>query len=246
MLKLTCFFRMKCLIFLFFIGCDRQIVNLSSESPEWCFHHFHTRSDFENYITLHEDYADSASSSHSMQLLGCAYYQKGDFLNAVKWLASSYQAGEKSSAAALSAIYLKEGSLDKAESWQKAITVETDQVRWLNVIEKIKKYQKFNDTTYLAEAYQALEYKINYEGSTDMTEGLLSVMSDLLDQEDDCQNKASSACSVSNFNERKSYLYILAEGALAVMVPFVPQSWKTAPLPEEETSSSKNNKEETV
>ena len=246
MLRLTCFFRMKCLIFLFFIGCDSQIVNLSSESPEWCFHHFNTRSDFENYITLHENYASDSSSSHSMQLLGCAYYQKGDFLNAVKWLTSSYQAGAKSSAAALTAIYLKEGSLDKSDSWQKAITVETDQVRWLSVIEKIKKYQKLNHTAYLAEAYQALEYKINYEGSTDMTEGLLTVMSDLLDQEKDCQNQASGSCSVSNFNERKNYLFILAEGALAVMVPFVPQSWKAALPPEEEISSPKKNQEETV
>lgn len=217
------------LLFVFFCSCTNNTVSLSSATPGWCFYNFENRSTFDNYIVVHESSVKNSNNVNSMQLLGCAYYQKGDLLMAEKWLTNAYSAGDKGSSTALTAIYLKEGNLRRAATWGREIQVETDHVRWLRVVEEIKNYQKFDNVTYLKRAYDALNYKINYEGQTGMTVQLLNVINDLLEQEQVCRDLTSPDCSVFDFNERKNYIYILSEGVLAVMIPSVPLAWRYDP-----------------
>ena len=116
---------------------------------------------FHNYIANHEKYAEEGNPS-SMRLLGCAYYQQGNILLAEQWLTQAYEKGKAGSAAALTAIYLKEGDLGKAGVWSQNITLETDLVRWLRVIDSLERYRVFEDVNYLTQAQTALRHKLNY------------------------------------------------------------------------------------
>ena len=230
---------MKRLIFLLFL-CGCHTVQYS-EQPGWCFIRFHDRQSFFNYMAAHEKYATNGGNINSMQLLGCAYYQKGDLASAEKWLKEAHTQGDEGAATALTAIYLKEEQPDLASTWKGHITTETDRVRWLYVIGHLERYRQTNATFALNLAHQALANKIHYEGSTEMTTQLLNFIKDLVKAENECNN-TNSECSLVTFNEKKNYMHIFSRGALAEMIPSVPISWNYEPneigvLPEENTIS---------
>ena len=231
-------------VLIFSMGCTNSYTTslLSLDSPGWCFFSYDDSITFNDYMAFHEANVKSVNDINSMQLLGCAYYQKGDIALAEKWLVSAYEAGQEEAPTALTAIYLKEGDLQKASLWHKQIADETDHVRWLKVVEQIKKYKKYDKEVYLSQAYTALNYKINYEGPTSMTSQLLEIMNYIIEQSPYCTEPVSVDCRVSDFNEKKNYIYVLAEGVLSVMVPSVPLAWnfengESAPVPVAEAES---------
>ena len=214
---------MKRLVFLllFSVSCAENTEYLSLEVADWCFIEFQDTVTFHNYIANHEKYAEEGNPS-SMRLLGCAYYQQGNILLAEQWLTQAYEQGKAGSAAALTAIYLKEGDLGKAGVWSQNITLETDLVRWLRVIDSLERYRVFEDVNYLTQAQTALKSKLNYEGETDMTVNWLGTITDLIQEEQKCQQ---FECSEVNFKESKQNVYIFSKGILSMLVPANPLKW---------------------
>ena len=243
-----CFFWINCL-FLAAAGCNADhnyITSYSTEEAQWCFHEFEDRAVFEDFVSINKDSAKGASDVGSMEFLGCAYYQQGDLKNAEKWLTEAYKMGGLRAPAALSAIYLKEGDLGQAEAWMDRVNVETNLVRWVKVIGEIKKYEKYDNPTYLLRAQNELSEKINYEGSTHMTTDFLAKMNTLLEQTIECRNashlpECSSAEFRESFDEGKNYMDIMAKGLLAQMVPVVPKSW-LYPVEEEQQKQQARTK----
>ena len=214
---------MKRLVFLllFTISCAENTELLSLEFTNWCFIQFQDAVTFNNYITNHEKYAEEGDPS-SMRLLGCAYYQQGNILLAEQWLTQAYEKGKAGSAAALTAIYLKEGDLEKAGVWSQNITLETDLVRWLKVVDSLERYRAFEDVNYLIQAQTALKRKLNYEGETEMTVNWLATITDLIQDEERCQK---FECSEMSFRESKQNVSIFSKGILSMLIPANPLKW---------------------
>jgi len=213
----------KVFIFLFFLGCNS--VQLNSESfDDWCFPNFENRDKFFEYLNIHEEYARNENDVESMRLVGCAYYQKGNLDLAEQWLNEAYQHGHKGVPVDLTAIYLKEGDLERALAWKRENTLETDLIRWLNIIEPIERYEQSNQRMYLHEAGAMLKHKIQHEGETPMTLELMRVIEDLLEEEASCAVE-NSDCSYADRDEKKAYVYMLSQGILSSMVPDTPKSW---------------------
>ena len=214
---------MKRLVFLLFfaISCGQNTELLSLETAGWCFIEFQDSVTFNNYIAHHEKYAEEGNPS-SMRLLGCAYYQQGDLLLTEQWLTQAYEKGKARSASALTAIYLKEGDLEKAGRWIQNIVLETDIVRWLKVVDAIERYLAFEDVNYLIQAQTSLKRKLNYEGDTLMTLQWLMVITDLIQDEEKCQK---FECSEADLVESKQNLSIFSKGILSMLVPANPLKW---------------------
>ena len=218
-------FFVKLILFVpFLYGCNYS-TSFSSEAVNWCFYDFSNRSRLDNYVAIYEKSSKGANNATSMKLLGCVYYQKGALLEAEQWLTTAYQEGGEGAASALTAMYLKEGDLKKASLWNKEISTETNQVRWMKVVIELKRYKETGRDIYLIRARMALEDKMNFEGSTDMMVNLLSVIDGLIDPV--CGDDAE--CSVVDIEEKKYYLDTLSEGILVKLVPSVPLAWKYEP-----------------
>jgi len=216
---------MKRLIFaLFFIGCS-QTTQLNSENIEWCFIDFRDSVFFQEYIEAHKGYAERGNPK-SMKLLGCAYYQKGDLKEAQEWLIQSYELGEEDASVALSAIYLKEGDMNQSLFWGGQILDETPYVRWIHILRYLESYQLSERTSDLENALGALRNKINQEGETEMTLGLIDAIDSVIIEAEECRD---SDCVVINFEEKKRYLQVFSRGALSLLIPSNPLSWNYEP-----------------
>ena len=224
--------RLFCLLLL--TACSTHTQIYSSEGFDGCFIDFKNPITFTNYIETHEEYAENGNSN-SMKLLGCAYYQKGEWLLAEKWLYESFNRGNTDSATALTAMYLKEGDIVQAVTWSQQVPLETDLVRWLKVLIALETYKESDDLTDLIQAKTALQNKINYEGETAMTLSLLDSMEQLIDESRKC---SVSQCSITNVNDLKSHLTIVSTGALSTLIPSPPLKWNTDPEEAETTPLS--------
>ena len=214
----------KVSVFLFFLGCGST--NLESRSStHWCFTKFEDRDNFFEYLNAHEENAENKGNVESMRLVGCAYYQKGDLNLAEQWLNEAYQNGHENVPVDLTAIYLKEGDLDRALNWKRENTLKpTERTRWLDVIAPIERYGKSNMRIYLNQARSMLERKIKHEGETPMTSQLMDIIDDLIKEENTCALK-SSECWTAHTNEKKAYVRNIFQGMLLSMVPDIPKSW---------------------
>lgn len=226
--------RLFCLLLL--TACSTYTRHYSSESLNWCFIDFQHPATFLNYIENHKEYAENGNPN-SMKLLGCAYYQKGDWLLAERWLHESFNKGELDASTALTAVYLKEGDLPQAAAWVQHIPLETDLVRWLKILIALERYQESEEINDLIQAQHALKNKINYEGETTMTLSLLESISQLIQEAEQC---TFSNCSVVNFQERKTHLSIISTGALSTLIPSTPLKWNMNPDETADAPSIKN------
>ena len=214
--------QIKVFIFLFFLGCGSARLN-SESFDKWCFTNFKNRDKFFEYLNTHEEYAKN-NDVESMRLVGCAYYQKGDLDLAEEWLNEAYQNGHKGVPVDLTAIYLRERDLERALTWKRENTLESNEIRWLNVIEPIERYKHSNQRMYLNEAGAMLKHKIRHEGETSMTLELMNIIEDLIEEENACALN-SPDCSYARRDEKKDYAYIFSQGILLSMVPDTPKSW---------------------
>ena len=214
----------KVFIFLFFLGCGSA--HLNSESfNNWCFTNFENRDNFFEYLNTHEEHAKN-NDVESMRLVGCAYYQKGDLDLAEQWLNEAYQNGHEGVPVDLTVIYLKERDLERALAWkrEKESTLESDLIRWLDVIVNIIRYKQSDQRMYLSQAGVMLKYKIKQEMETSMTLELMSTIEDLIEEENACALD-SPDCSYARRDEKKDYVYVLSQGILSQMVLDYPKIW---------------------
>ncbi len=213
----------KVFVFLFFLGCGST--NLTSKSSNnWCFTKFEDRDNFFEYLNAHEEHAKNEGDIESMRLVGCAYYQKGDLDLAEQWLNEAYQNGHGNIPIDLTAIYLKEGDLERALTWKRENALQpTDRTRWLDIIVPIERYGKSGLRIYLNQAQAMLERKIKHEGETPMTSQLMETIEDLIEEENNCVQ--SSDCWTAHTDEKKAYVHNLFQGMLSSMVPNIPKSW---------------------
>lgn len=215
--------QIKVFIFLFFLGCGSAQLN-SESFDEWCFKRFEHRDSFFEYLSINEEYAKNDKNVESMRLIGCAYYQKGDLDLAEQWLNEAYQNGHKGVPVDLTAIYLKEGDLDRALDWHRENALESDRIRWLNIIVPMEHYRHKDERMHLSRARSMLEYKIQYEGETPVTLRLMETIEDLINEENSCA-KRNPDCSHADTNEKKASVHIFSRGALSSMIPDIPKSW---------------------
>ena len=213
----------KVFVFVLFLGCGSAQLN-SESFNDWCFTKFENRDNFFEYLNVHEKYAKSDKNVESMRLAGCAYYQKGDLDLAEQWLNEAYRNGHKGVPVDLTAIYLKEGDLERALAWKRENTLESDRIRWLNIVEPIERYKKSGQRMYLTQTRAMLRQKIKYEGETPMTLEFMKTVEDLIEEENACALE-NSDCSYAHTSEKKVYVHILSQGILSSMVPDIPKSW---------------------
>ena len=213
----------KVFIFLFFLGCGSAQLN-SESFDDWCFTKFENRDNFFEYLSTHEEHANNDKNVESMRLVGCAYYQKGDLELAEQWLNEAYRNGHKGVPVDLTAIYLKEGDLERAMTWKRENALESDRIRWLNIIDPIERYVKSGQRMYLNQSRAMLKQQIQYEGETPMTLEFMDTIEDLIEKENACALNDSD-CSYAYTNEKKFYVHILSQGMLSSMVPDIPKSW---------------------
>ncbi|MDE0151516.1 MAG: hypothetical protein OXK80_03325 [Bdellovibrionales bacterium] len=217
--------QIKVFIFLFFLGCGSAQLN-SETFDDWCFEPFKQRDNFYEYLNIHEEYAKSDNNVESMRLAGCAYYQKGDLDLAEQWLSEAYQNGHKGVPVDLTAIYLKEGDLERALTWykEKENTLESERIRWLDIVVPMERYRHSNERMYLSGARSMLEHKIRIEGDTPVTLRLMETIDDLIEEETQCARR-DHGCSYARINEKKASIHVFSRGVLSSMVPDIPKSW---------------------
>ncbi len=213
-------------LILFFLGCS-STTKLNSSPSSSCFNKFPSKEVFDNYVAFHQEHADS--NQNSMRSLGCAFYQQGNLLLAEQWLIEAYRHGHLETAIDLMAIYLKENQINLASQWRRQIekdrTSETEISRWLKVIEELEKYDQFESTGYLENAKETLLYKMKYEGSTPITEQLITNINNLISADEECQINGST-CLLPYLNEQKSYIKVFSKGVLATLIPDLPLYWQ--------------------
>ena len=235
----------KVFVFVLFLGCGSAQLN-SESFDDWCFKKFEHRDSFFEYLNINEESARDNKNVESMRLIGCAYYQKGDLDLAEQWLNEAYQYGHKGVPIDLTAIYLKEGDLERALAWHRENSLESDRIRWLNIIMPIERYRHSDQRMYLSGAQSMLEYKIQHEGETPVTLSLMDALEDLMEEENNCAVR-NSDCSHADTNEKRASIHIFSRGALSSLVPHIPQSWnheegEVGLLPQ----TTEENKEDTV
>ncbi len=192
---------------LILLSCDSQ-VNLPSIQFDACFTNYKTKNDLIEKLELFnaDQILEDESPNYSvMAVVGCLYYQLGQFPKAVELLQKSFQESteektKRIAASALSLIYLKLAETDRTamEKINPYIaSAGTDSIgRWMLVLKGVYTYFFYDNTQALQSSIKWIKYKNENEGGTDTTVRFLEQMEDVYLSEQACRSSQAAGGSV--------------------------------------------------